>query len=194
MWSFFRIFISTYFYSFFLKNLANDEDLQKILHLTEELCAQQSDWTIFWRFRVLVLEQSVESQVQKTDSKWEISAESENKSEISAEHNETDLDDQNQKEPVKKIISIMNILKRDLSNTFHILSNNPKSYSTWSHRREVLNLIAKLDEEEGLKLSKAEISYIFLVFYAKKTLYFLRIYIFSPTHFFVQNNLKWLFL
>ena len=48
----------------------------------------------------------------------------------------------------------LNRLKRDLHLTQQILIQNPKSYSTWAHRRLVLELIKKLDQTEGENFAK----------------------------------------
>lgn len=46
-------------------------------------------------------------------------------------------------------------LIRDLNLTYQILLQNPKSYSTWQHRRVILDLLKQVDSSEGQKYVEA---------------------------------------
>jgi len=48
-------------------------------------------------------------------------------------------------------------LENELELTLNCLVNSPKSYSTWAHRRNILKLIRKFNEEKGLEILKIEV-------------------------------------
>ena len=51
-------------------------------------------------------------------------------------------------------------LIRDLNLTYQILLQNPKSYSTWQHRRVILDLLKHVDSSEGQKYIEAGLKLI----------------------------------
>ena len=118
--------------------------MEEILSITEEVCSQQSDWTLFWRFRALVLDRLVQQGQKEVETKKEIETEKEVETEMEVETEESD----------RSVIDMLTRLKRDLNLTFQILVQNPKSYATWAHRRVVLSLMKLVDLDEGQSHAK----------------------------------------
>ena len=99
-----------------------------------------------WRFRVLIFNKLIEIERATLDEKLAIS-EDKNFEKIDSE-----ILDEKEKED-----GMATKLIRDLSLTYQILLQNPKSYSTWQHRRIILNLLKKVDAGEGEKYVKARL-------------------------------------
>ena len=125
----------------------NVENEEKLLKLTESLCAVQSDWTIFWRYRQLVFTKRVHrvnSVVKKRESEESDNNEGQNvQDKIIQEHDEK--------------TAFINQLKDELYLTYRVLVQSPKSYVTWAHRRFCLRTLMSCDHVAGTEYVEKEI-------------------------------------
>ena len=135
------------------------------MKLTESLCAVQSDWTVFWRYRQLIFTKrldrmkSVAKKTENPESEENLISECTNESDQENKENEN-------KEPDEKCtkigqsqdeINLPNQLKDELYLTYRVLLQSPKSYVTWAHRRFCLRTLMACDAVIGAEYVEKEI-------------------------------------
>ena len=135
------------------KGEISPEELLLALKITEEICSQNADWAVVWRFRVLVFQKLIAiEEDSKKQEKNEVEKSAENVDNIDPETTGLDISTKEDNMPQKLI--------RDLNLTYQILLQNPKSYSTWQHRRVILDLLKQVDSIEGQKYVEAGLKLI----------------------------------
>ena len=116
------------------QELPNENSINtQILSLTQQLCYVQSDWTMFWRYRQMVLNRMLEHALNGITAQDETTE--------SVIH-ETEFE--------KK-------LSDELYMTYQILIQSPKSYIAWSHRRYCLLALQKYNPDIGEKYIQKDI-------------------------------------
>jgi len=129
----------------------NVENEEKLLKLTESLCAVQSDWTIFWRYRQLIFTKRVDrvnSVVKKRESEETLSTEGDD----IEKHNQVEKSEEKDEKA-----AFINKLKDELYLTYRVLVQSPKSYVTWAHRRFCLRTLMSCDQVVGAEYVEKEI-------------------------------------
>ena len=128
----------------------NVENEEKLLKLTESLCAVQSDWTIFWRYRQLIFTKRVDrvnSVVKKRESGETLLTD-----DIEKQDDQVEKSEENDEKA-----TFINQLKDELYLTYRVLVQSPKSYVTWAHRRFCLRTLMSCDHVVGAEYVEKEI-------------------------------------
>ena len=130
----------------------NVENEEKLLKLTESLCAVQSDWTIFWRYRQLIFTKRVDrvnSVVKKRESEETLLTDGDD---IEKQDNQVEKSEEKDEKA-----TFINKLKDELYLTYRVLVQSPKSYVTWAHRRFCLRTLMSCDHVVGAEYVEKEI-------------------------------------